>query len=166
MKYEEAKEKYIQAWGALGSSWGVNRTMAQIHALLMVSTEPLSAEEIMEDLKISRGNTNMNVRALIDWGLASKVLKPGERKEFFTTDKDPWKLAVQVAKERRKRELDPILQILNEVQEVEPIDEKSKHFKEMTKELNGFAKQADSFLDMFIKAENKWWTKFIMKIKG
>lgn len=102
MKYSEAKEKYIQAWGTLGSSWGVNRTMAQIHALLMVATAPLSAEEIMEELKISRGNANMNLRALMDWGLAEKVLISGERKEYFKADKDIMKISVQVAKERRK----------------------------------------------------------------
>ena len=67
MEYDVAKDKLIQAWGTLGASWGLNRTMAQIHALLMISTESLSAEEIMEELNISRGNANMNIRALIDW---------------------------------------------------------------------------------------------------
>ena len=66
MDLQEGKEKFIQSWGALGSSWGVNRTMAQIHALLLISPEPMSAEEIMEELKISRGNANMNIRALIE----------------------------------------------------------------------------------------------------
>ena len=83
MDLQEGKEKFIQSWGALGSSWGVNRTMAQIHALLLISPEPMSAEEIMEELKISRGNANMNIRALIDWGLVFKTLIKGERKEFF-----------------------------------------------------------------------------------
>ncbi|MCB0624548.1 MAG: transcriptional regulator, partial [Saprospiraceae bacterium] len=81
MDLREGKEKFIQSWGALGSSWGVNRTMAQIHALLLISPEALSADEIMEDLMVSRGNANMNLRALIDWGLVYKELKPGERKE-------------------------------------------------------------------------------------
>ena len=83
MELEEAKAKFIQAWGTLGSSWGINRTMSQIHALLIVSVDPLTTEEIMDQLKISRGNANMNVRALMDWGLITKELVPGERKEYF-----------------------------------------------------------------------------------
>src|ERR1700741_4977652 len=101
MKYNEAKDKFIQTWGTLGSSWGISRTMAQVHALLLISPEPLSTEEIMEDLKISRGNSNMNVRDLIDWGLVYKELKAGERKEFFRAEKDIWKVAKQIIKERR-----------------------------------------------------------------
>ena len=66
MTLDEGKDKFIQAFGALGSKWGINRTMAQVHALLLVSSESLSADEIMRELNISRGNTNMNVRALID----------------------------------------------------------------------------------------------------
>ena len=88
MKLTEGKEKFIQAWGTLGSSWGINRTMAQVHALLLIAPESLCAEDIMEELNISRGNANMNIRALMDWGLVSKELKSGERKEFFSAEKD------------------------------------------------------------------------------
>jgi len=70
--------------------------MAQIHALLLVSPEALSADEVMEDLAISRGNANMNLRELIDWGLVQKVIRPGERKEFFSAEKDIWKVARQI----------------------------------------------------------------------
>ncbi|MDX1406723.1 MAG: transcriptional regulator, partial [Saprospiraceae bacterium] len=69
MHLSEAKAKFIESWGKLGSNWGVSRTMAQIHALLIVAREPLCADQIMEALKISRGNVNINVHALIDWGL-------------------------------------------------------------------------------------------------
>ena len=71
MTIQEGRDKFIQSWGALGTSWGINRTMAQIHALLLISPEPLCAEEIMEALQISRGNANMNLRALMDWGLVN-----------------------------------------------------------------------------------------------
>ena len=90
MDLQEGKEKFIQSWGALGSNWGINRTMAQIHALLLISPEALSADEIMKELQISRGNANMNIRALIDWGLVYKELKTGERKEYFVAEKDIW----------------------------------------------------------------------------
>src|SRR5262245_37020843 len=98
MKYIEAKEELIQAWGNLGNSWGLNKTMAQIHALLMVSPRPLSTEDIMEELLISRGNANMNVRALLDWGIISRVSVAGERKEYFKSEKDIWAMARQVAR--------------------------------------------------------------------
>ena len=72
MQLTEAKEKFVQSWGSLGSQWGINRTMAQIHALLLVSHEALSTEDIMETLQISRGNANMNIRELINWQLVQK----------------------------------------------------------------------------------------------
>jgi len=165
MKYSEAKEKYIQAWGTLGSSWGVNRTMAQIHALLMVATAPLSAEEIMEELKISRGNANMNLRALMDWGLAEKVLISGERKEYFKADKDIMKISVQVAKERKKRELDPILKLLNEISEVDGDTNEAKEFKKITKDLLKFAKQTESVLDVYIQSNQNWFFKILGKLR-
>ena len=96
MEFKEAKNKFVQTWGALGSQWGINKTMAQIHALLMVSNEPISMEDIMEELQISRGNASMNLRALMDWGIVYKEYKAGERREFFTAKKDLDELAVKI----------------------------------------------------------------------
>src|ERR1700748_1865788 len=109
MELIEARQKFIEAWGKLGSEWGVNRTMAQVHALLMVSPDALTTEEIMEQLSISRGNANMTLRHLIGWGLIEKQHRAGERKEYFFAEKDVWIIARQVAQERKKRELAPIL---------------------------------------------------------
>lgn len=83
MNLQDAKQQFLQVWGTLGSSWGINRTMAQIHALLMVSHTILSTEDIMEQLQISRGNVNMNLRELMNWNLIYKVMQAGERREFF-----------------------------------------------------------------------------------
>ena len=105
MDLDEAKYKFIQEWGVLGSSWGINRAMAQIHACLLLSPDSKTTDEVMEELKISRGNANMNMRALIDWGLVFKEFKPGERKEYFYAEKDLWTVMKQIAKERRKREM-------------------------------------------------------------
>ncbi|WP_366935878.1 GbsR/MarR family transcriptional regulator, partial [Bernardetia sp.] len=92
MKLDDAKAKFIQAWGVLGTSWGISRTMAQIHALLLVSAEPLSAQEIIDTLSVSQGSANMNLRALIDWQLIEKTIKIGERKEYFSAEKDMWEI--------------------------------------------------------------------------
>lgn len=165
MKLTEAKEELIQAWGNLGYSWGLNKTMAQIHALLMVSPKPLSTEDIMQELSISRGNANMNLRALIDWNLIDRVLVAGERKEYFRSEKDVWTLARTVARERRKRELEPILKVLKKVSEIQTDgSEESKEFKKVTKELKGFAEKSDSLLETFIKAEESWFWNTVMKL--
>ncbi len=165
MKYTEAKEELIQAWGNLGYSWGLNKTMAQIHALLMISPRPLSTEDIMADLSISRGNANMNIRALLDWGIISRISVPGERKEFFKSEKDVWALARQVARERRKRELEPIIKVLREVNDVQGDgSEDSKEFKKVVKELKNFAEKSDALLETFIKAEESWFWNTVLKM--
>jgi DNA-binding transcriptional regulator GbsR (MarR family) len=165
MKYTEAKEQLIQAWGNLGYSWGLNKTMAQIHALLMISPKALSTEDIMQELSISRGNANMNIRALLDWGIISRVSVPGERKEYFKSEKDIWSLARQVARERRKRELEPILKVLREVNTVQAENnEDTKEFKKVVKELKSFAEKSDGLLETFIKSEEGWFWNTVLKI--
>ncbi len=164
MEYNEAKQKFIQAWGTLGSNWGINKAMAQIHALLLLATEPLSAEEIMEELQMSRGNVNMNLRALMDWGIVRKEHKVGERKEFFTTGKDVWDLAKQVSKERRRREIEPILNVLEEVQKVSGDNKKEvAEFKKVTGELFDFSVKVDGMIDKFTKSDQTWFYKLLMK---
>jgi len=79
MNLEEAKRQFIMGWGAFGTNWGINRTMAQIHALLLISPDPLTQDDMMEALNISRGNANMNIRDLIGWGLAERVIIPREK---------------------------------------------------------------------------------------
>ncbi|MEL6674763.1 MAG: MarR family transcriptional regulator [Bacteroidota bacterium] len=166
MQLDEAKEKFIQAWGTLGSNWGINRTMAQIHALLLISPESASAEDIMSALNISRGNANMNIRALIDWGLVQKEHKPGERREYFFAEKDIWQVAQQVIIERRKRELKPILKVLEEVQAVEAStdDEEAVAFKDSIENLNNIVGQADRFLEITVSSERNWFFESLFKV--
>jgi DNA-binding transcriptional regulator GbsR (MarR family) len=166
MKLTESKEKFINAWGTLGTSWGINRTMAQVHALLLISPDALSAEEIMDELNISRGNANMNIRMLIDWGLVHKELKPGERKEFFNAEKDIWKVFKQIAKERRKRELEPIFKVLEEVKQVDgdKKDRRIKAFVDSIEEIERFTRKADRTLETMIKADENWLLGSFMKL--
>lgn len=165
MKYNEAKQKFIQAWGTLGSSWGINKAMAQIHALLLISPEPLSTEDIMEELQISRGNVNMNIRALMDWGIVEKESKIGERKEYFLAGKDIWELARQVSRERRKREIEPIIKVLEQVQEVSDGDKvKIEEFKKVTHDLKDFTYKIDETIDKFSKSDQNWFFKLLLKM--
>ena len=163
MKLQEAQEKFISAWGAFGAQWGINRTMAQIHALLLVSESSLSTEDIMKDLNISRGNVNMNIRELISWGIAHKVLKVGERKEFFSAEKDIHKTAIQILKERRKRELGPVLNLLSELKDVEINKEGAANFKNLIEDIHSFGTNTNKMLDKMIKADEHWFTGSLMK---
>ncbi len=166
MQLPEAKNKFIEAWGKLGSEWGINRTMAQVHALLLVSPEALTTEEVMEQLSISRGNANMTLRDLMDWGLVEKQHKAGERKEYYFADKDTWTIARQVAKERKKRELDPVLKVLNELAAVEG-DQKDpafKTFKKSLTDINKLATNVNRTLETMIKAEENWFWGSIFKM--
>jgi len=165
MKLTEAKQQFIGSWGAFGTHWGINRTMAQIHALLLISPGPMTQDDIMEELNISRGNTNMNIRELINWGLVERVLLAGERKEFFTAEKDIWKVVKQIVKERKKRELEPMLQLLDRLEEVEG-DKRDKHVKTFVDTVSSIKKlgrQADKTLDVMIRAEESWFVGTLMK---
>lgn len=164
MDLQQGKDRFIQSWGAFGSSWGINRTMAQVHALLLVSRSSLTAEEIMEELQISRGNANMNVRSLIDWGLVYKDLKPGERKEYFKAEKDMGIVVKRIITERKKKELEPMLRILDEISSVEDVCEDSKEFTEVVGDIKLFANKADSMLDKLIKAESSWLMGTFLKM--
>lgn len=165
MEYKEAKEKFISTWGSLGSLWGINKAMAQIQALLFISTKPLSMEDIMEDLKISRGNTSMNLRQLMDWGIVTKVLVSGERKEYFTTEKDVQELARIIAKEQEAREVRPVIKVLEEVSSIK--DDGSDTTKELikqTKALHQLTQDLDTLMTKMVNQKQNWLTKSVFKL--
>src|SRR6266446_8398428 len=110
----EARDQFVSQWGVIGSAWGVNRTMAQIHALLITAPAALSTDEVMAELKISRGNAHSNLRDLVSWGLVRSVVRKGQRKEFFEAEKNVWKMFCIIIRERRRRELRPALGVLKE----------------------------------------------------
>jgi len=111
-QYLAARDEFINRWGVMGTQWGINRTMAQVHALLMTNPEAMSTDEVMAELQISRGNAHTCLKELVGWNLLRIITKKGERKEFFEAEKDVWKIFQAVAKERKRREIDPALQVL------------------------------------------------------
>jgi DNA-binding transcriptional regulator GbsR (MarR family) len=164
MDFKEAKNKFVQTWGALGSQWGINKTMAQIHAMLMVSNEAVSMEDIMEELQISRGNASMNLRALMDWGIVYKEFKAGERREFFTAEKDLDELAIKISRERSKREIKPALKVLKEVSSINASSsDEEKHFVEQTTKLYDFVLKADNVLDKITEYKDNWLAQILIK---
>ncbi|MEM1320944.1 MAG: transcriptional regulator [Bacteroidota bacterium] len=164
MNLDEGKEKFIQSWGTLGTSWGINRTMAQIHALLLVTPQALSAEQIRCSLKISMGNANMNIRALLDWGLVHKQLKAGDRKEYFIAEKDMWEVVKSVIVHRKKKELEPMLKVLDEISSVESECEASDEFCNIVRDIKLFSNKADSALDKLVKADSNWFVGTFLNI--
>lgn len=114
----EARNLLVRRWGDMGGYWGINRTMAELHALLFVTRKPLCTDDIMEQLQISRGNASMNLRALVDWGLIERVHKFGDRKEYFQADADVWRMFETIMRERRRREVEPIVATLERCSDV------------------------------------------------
>ena len=138
-----ARDEFVASWGALGSGWGVNRTLAQIHALLAASAKPLSTDDIMKELKISRGNANGSLRELVGWGLIRSVVKKGERKEHFEAEKDIWRMFRIVIGERKRREVTPALEVLRRV------EEKTKAIKSAeAQQFHSFIKDLRQFVEM------------------
>ena len=164
MQVEEGKAKFIEAWGKMAGEWGINRTMAQVHALLMISPEALSADEVMEQLDISRGNANMNLRALMDWGLVHKQLRSGERREYFYAERDMWTVVKQIMLHRKKKELEPMLKVLEEVGSVEPQCPHSQRFSEVVRDIQVFSIKANQTLDALIKADSNWFSKVFLRL--
>ena len=166
VQLSEAKNQFISNWGAFATHWGINKTMAQVHALLLINTKPLCAEDIMEQLQISRGNVNMNVRELIDWNLVERITIVGERKEYFTAEKDIWKVATQIIKERKKRELDPMMKLMDQLSKVDG-DKRDKEVKTFLDTINGikkFGAHADDMLDVLVKSDESWFLSTALKL--
>lgn len=123
MKLTPVMEKFIVHWGEMGTRWGVNRTVAQIHALLYLSSNPLTAEEISETLGVARSNVSTSLKELMSWGLVKVNHVLGDRRDHFETMKELWEIFTCVVEERKKREIDPTLTLLRQC-ELEAADDK------------------------------------------
>ncbi|MFO8100346.1 MAG: hypothetical protein R6T83_12090 [Salinibacter sp.] len=119
-------DRFVAFWGTMASSWGINRTMARVHALLYCAERPLNTDDIMGRLQISRGSANMNLRALVDWRLAEKTTVPDSRKDHYTAEKDVWRIMARVIEERERREVRPVRQHLRDcVDDLQPAGDAS-----------------------------------------
>ncbi len=114
MKLTPVMQKYILHWGEMGTRWGVNRTVAQIHALLYLACDPLNAEEIAETLGVARSNVSTSLKELQSWGLVKITHVLGDRRDHFQSQKDLWDIFLVIIEERKKREINPTLTMLRE----------------------------------------------------
>ncbi len=165
MKYKEAKQKFIESWGVLGTQWGISKTLAQIHALLLISPDQISTDDVMEELTISRGNANMSLRTLLDWQLIYKKSIAGDRKEYFVAEKDIWKWSHRIARVRKQKEISPMLDLLNDLSAVKKgTSAEEKEFVKQVKELKDFTTMIDTLGDKLINSNKGEMLIKIMKL--
>jgi DNA-binding transcriptional regulator GbsR (MarR family) len=139
MELSPVQQKFVLHWGEMGTRWGINRTIAQIHALLYISPQPLSAEDIATTLSVARSNVSNSIKELQSWGIVRVVHLMGDRRDHFESLKDVWEMFQVVLDERRRREIDPTLLLLREcLAESEAAGKREAHTSERLKELLGF----------------------------
>ena len=169
-KYDEAVEQFVLLWGEMASAWGINKTMAQIHALLYAESEPMDTDTIMDRLDISRGNANMNLHRLVEWKLAQKVHFKGDRKDYYGADQDVWNIVAIIIKERQQREIEPIrenLELCLSTLESEPMTPESEAFKERIEnyiEFLGMFERFTGALLPYINKKNLGFLKQLVKL--
>lgn len=141
-----AARKFVIHWGEMGTRWGVNRTVAQIHALLYVSHEPMHAERIADTLIVARSNVSTSLRELQGWSLVKVVHLLGDRRDYFEALGDPWEMFRRILEERKRREIDPTLEALREcVEESRGRSAEERHARERMEELLEFFQTMDSW---------------------
>jgi DNA-binding transcriptional regulator GbsR (MarR family) len=165
---KQARDEFVAQWGALGTQWGINRTMAQIHALLMTAPQPLSTDEVMEELEISRGNAHTNLKELVAWGLVRIVVRKGDRREYFEAEKDVWKIFTTVARERKRREIDPALEVLRKCAENSQGIEtpEGRAFYDQMKQLEEFVEFASKMADRVSGMKHGFAVQMAAKLLG
>lgn len=119
---ERSRTAFVRRWGEMAGYWGINRTMAEIHALLYATTRPLCTDDIMAQLQVSRGNASMNLRSLVDWGLIERTHLRGDRKEYFLCRTDVWQMFETIMLERRRREVSPIIETIRQCRDTVAAD--------------------------------------------
>lgn len=152
------QDEFIRRWGEMGQTWGINRTMAEIHALLYITAKPQCTDDVMERLNISRGNASMSLRALCDWGIIRRLHRRGERREYFESLSDVWEIFSIIAAERKRREMDPVLETIKKCQAM--LDEQSIGSAAKTEDVLATRKRLES-MEEFMSLTNKIFTAFV-----
>lgn len=161
------KEEFVAEWGALGPAWGMTRTVGRIHALLMISEDPVTTDEIMEALSVSRGGAHGALKDLTAMGIAKRGIRKGERKETFVGEKDPWKVFCAIMRERKRREVEPVLAILDRC--LDPSNEldgsEARSFTDQLRRLREFVGAGDRVMEKIGSSESgtvfKWMMSFV-----
>lgn len=161
MKLTPVQEKFILHWGEMGTRWGINRTVAQVHALLFLSPSPLNAEELTDTLGVARSNVSNSIRELQSWGIVKLVHVMGDRRDHFESMKDPWEMFRVVLDERKKREVDPTLIMLREaLSDLEKEKGKDAYTADCLRSLQDFFETTSSWYNQI----RHWPTTALVKL--
>src|SRR5687767_13098665 len=158
------QDLFIRRWGEMGQVWGINRTMAEIHALLYIVGLPLCTDDVMERLHISRGNASMSLRALCDWGIVRRLHKRGERREYFESLGDVWEMFSIIAAERKRREMDPVLETIKQCQAM--LDASNIGKPAAAQETVKLTRQRLGDMEEFMAVTNKVFQQFVGNAKS
>jgi HTH-type transcriptional regulator, glycine betaine synthesis regulator len=153
-----AQDLFIRRWGEMGQTWGINRTQAEIHAFLYITALPQCTDDVMERLNISRGNASMSLRALCDWGIVRRLHRRGERREYFESLTDVWEMFSIIIAERKRREMDPVLETIKQCQRMLDEREMGKGAKSEAVQLT---RQRLAGMQEFMEVTNKLFQQFI-----
>lgn len=159
-----AQDLFIRRWGEMGATWGINRTMAEIHALLYIVGVPCCTDDVMERLNISRGNASMSLRALCDWGIIRRRHKPGERREYFESLTDVWEIFSIIAAERKRREMDPVLETIKQCQQM--LGEGALGKSAAQQDAIQITRQRLAGMEEFMSVTNKIFQQFVGNAKS
>src|SRR5712664_3709328 len=159
-----AQDLFIRRWGEMGQTWGINRTMAEIHALLYICVTPLCTDDVMERLNISRGNASMSLRALCDWGIIRRLHKRGERREYFESLSDVWEMFSIIAAERKRREMEPVPEPIRQGRQM--LSEASLGKAAAKQEPVQLTRQRLAGMEQFMEVTNKIFQQFIGNAKS
>ena len=159
-----AQDLFIRRWGEMGQTWGINRTQAEIHAFLYITAQPQCTDDVMERLNISRGNASMSLRALCDWGIIRRLHKRGERREYFESLSDVWEMFSIIAAERKRREMDPVLETIKQCQRM--LDETALGKTAARQQAIQLTRQRLAGMEEFMEVTNKIFQQFIGNAKS
>ncbi len=170
---EQSRGLFIRRWGEMAASWGISRTMAEIHAMLFISNRSLCTDDLMEVLQVSRGNVSMNLRQLLNWGLIHRVHRRGDRKEYFVAEGDIWQMFEIITRERRRREVEPIVETIEKCRsmiegELNGKDEETqadiREYDRRLKDMQEFFTTMNTLFNLLIKAGKGGVGSFITSI--
>lgn len=147
-------DRFVEAWGSLGVLWGINRSMARIHALLVLADDPVDLDTISSRLNISRGNTSMSLKELRHWGVIHRVHRPDDRRDFYVVEPNVWTMFFRIARERKRREFDPALHSLRHLLS-EGATEKLPVVHKRLQAMESLLSTVDRIMDRFLESEEK-----------
>ena len=159
-----SQDLFIRRWGEMGQTWGINRTMAEIHALLYICGIPQCTDDVMDRLNISRGNASMSLRALCDWGIIRRLHKRGERREYFESLTDVWEIFSIIATERKRREMDPVLETIKQCQQM--LGEGALGKSAAQQEAVRITRERLAGMEEFMSVTNKIFQQFVGNAKS